>query len=230
MSTSATTAFQLNAFIVCLTRLTTTGLLRRLARRYRPGWFKTFSRKLGLTRDDVTLLFVGKFIEVKRAHDILRALRILQNQGLTVSAVYVGDGPLRSSLTTEAERSGVSAHFVGFKNQSELPVYYALADALVLPSKSETWGLVVNEAMATGTPAIVSDAVGCRPDLIVEGETGYSYPVGDVATLASAVEQLIADRSEGHDFASSARNLIDCYSVEAAAKGVVEAAHAVVQS
>jgi glycosyltransferase involved in cell wall biosynthesis len=193
------------------------------------GLVEDLQKKLGLTRDAVTLLFVGKFIEVKRAHDILRALRILQNQGLTVSAVYVGDGPMRLSLTTEAERLGVSAHFVGFKNQSELPAYYALADALVLPSKSETWGLVVNEAMATGTPAIVSDAVGCRPDLIIEGETGYSYPVGDVVALASAVEQLIMDCNVGVDFALFARTHIDRYSVEAAAKGVVEAAHAVVQ-
>jgi glycosyltransferase involved in cell wall biosynthesis len=76
------------------------------------------------------------------------------------------------------------ASFAGFRNQSELPAFYVAADVLVLPSDAnETWGLVVNEAMACGVPAIVSDAVGCACDLIDEGSTGWTFPVGGVAAL-----------------------------------------------
>ncbi len=83
----------------------------------------------------------------------------------------------------------------GFQNQRRIAATYAAADALVLPSTSgETWGLVVNEAMACGLPVIVSDQVGCAPDLVLEDETGFTYPCGDVAALAERVGALAGDR------------------------------------
>jgi glycosyltransferase involved in cell wall biosynthesis len=107
------------------------------------------------------------------------------------------------------------ASFAGFRNQSELPAFYAAADLLVLPSDgSETWGLVVNEAMACGVPAIASDAVGCTPDLIDPGTTGSTFPLGDVAALA---QQLISFR--GADRAALRRKC-EAYSMERATKGL----------
>ncbi|WP_263791999.1 glycosyltransferase family 4 protein [Salinibacter sp.] len=185
--------------------------------------------ELEVDPETTILLFVGKFIPVKRAGDLLKALKVLEDKE-DVCAVYVGSGPLEDELAREAERLDVPAHFVGFKNQSALPPYYALADALVLPSESETWGLVVNEAMACGTPAIVSEAVGCRPDLIVDGKTGYSFPVGDVNALSEVVKRLIADNESGHDFEAAVREHIDQYSIEAAAEGIVSAMHTVAHS
>ena len=73
---------------------------------------------------------------------------------------------------------------LGFRNQTELPGLYAAADVLVLPSDGdETWGLVVNEAFACGLPAVVSDAVGCGPDLVEEGATGAVFALDDVGSL-----------------------------------------------
>ena len=84
-----------------------------------------------------------------------------------------------------AKDLAVPAQFEGFRNQTELPACYAAADYLVLPSDGgETWGLVVNEGMACGLPGIVSNAVGCAPDLIEEGVTGYEFPLGAVDVLA----------------------------------------------
>ena len=83
--------------------------------------------------------------------------------------------------------------FAGFLNQGEIPAAYAACDALVLPSDyGETWGLVVNEAMACGVPAVVSDAVGCGPDLVEEGQTGMIFPLGDIPALARAIEAVLA--------------------------------------
>ena len=88
---------------------------------------------------------------------------------------------------------------LGFRNQKEMPRIYSLADVVVLPSETETWGLVVNEAMSCGVPVVVSDKVGCAPDLIVPGVTGYRFPVGRVPALAEAMEKaLVAEEIRSH--------------------------------
>ena len=106
--------------------------------------------------------------------------------------VFVGDGELDGRLRETANQMNAPVSLVGFKNQSELPAIYAAADVLVLPSTQESWGLVVNEAMACGTPAIVSNAVGCADDLIETGDTGYRYRVGDIDSLAAAIKAMLS--------------------------------------
>jgi len=117
--------------------------------------------------------------------------------------------------------------FSGFLNQSELGRAYALADCLVLPSDyGETWGLVVNEAMATGLPCVVSDAVGCGPDLIVAGRTGYTYPLGNVPEFSSALDALRSQSLGGHSFSADCRKHIADYSFEKATEGLLAACRA----
>ena len=73
----------------------------------------------------------------------------------------------------------VQVVFAGFVNQAEIGAYYAAADCLILPSRfGETWGLVVNEALQFGVPCLVSNKVGCGPDLIQSGRTGYIFESG----------------------------------------------------
>ena len=110
--------------------------------------------------------------------------------------ILVGDGALLETCRNEiAANKLTNVHLVGFKNQSELPTFYAAADVLVLPSEYETWGLVVNEAMACGLPCIVSDACGAAADMILEGKTGFIYPMGDVERLAELM-MFMADNKE----------------------------------
>ena len=177
-------------------------------------------------RQTLVVLFVGKFITKKRPLDLLRALRTLNSQPSTFNflAVFVGSGELEGTLRAEAEALKVRTHFAGFKNQSELPRYYAAADVLVLPSDGgETWGLVVNEAMACGLPAVVSDAVGCAPDLIEEGRTGFAFPVGDCEQLASRLASLAEMKSHGHDLAAALTEKMRVYSVNNAVEGTIRA-------
>ena len=99
--------------------------------------------------------------------------------------------------------------FVGFVNQSEIGQYYRAGDCVVLPSDCrETWGLVVNEAMASGRPAIVSDQVGCAADLIESGETGWSFPMGDVLGLARIMREAAADRSKLEQMGAQAQAMV----------------------
>jgi glycosyltransferase involved in cell wall biosynthesis len=91
--------------------------------------------------------------------------------------VLLGDGPLREAISQQIKESGLTRHVVmpGFKQYDELPLYYALARAFIHASTTEQWGLVVNEAMASGLPVLVSNRCGCSVDLIQEGVTGYSF-------------------------------------------------------
>lgn len=145
------------------------------------------------------------------------------SQPVTFFTVFVGSGELENELRALAARENLRVHFAGFKNQTELPACYAAADVLVLPSESETWGLAVNEAMACGLPAIVSDAVGCAPDLIEEGRTGFTYPVGDTEQLAARLQAIAELKQRGHDFATELAEKMRAYSVAAAVEGTVEA-------
>lgn len=137
------------------------------------------------------VLFVGKLIGRKHPADLLHAVARLRDKPVQIA--FAGSGELEPELRQIAAASSVDADFMGFVNQSELPAVYASADLLVLPSDGlETWGLVVNEAMACGIPAVVSDAVGCGPDLVEPGLTGATFPLGDVAALASAIENVLS--------------------------------------
>jgi glycosyltransferase involved in cell wall biosynthesis len=137
--------------------------------------------------------------------------------------VIVGAGPLEAELRNAA--AGQPGAFAGFQNQSALPACYAAVDALVLPSDgSETWGLVVNEAMACGVPAIVSDAVGCVDDLVRDGESGFAYPCGNVPALARRMQDFVtltADRRQA--LVEGARAAVRGHTAHAAAAGVLQA-------
>src|SRR5207245_2803101 len=104
---------------------------------------------------------------------------------------------------------GVPATFAGFLNQSEIASAYAAGDALVLPSDfGETWGLVVNEAMACGRAAVVSDRVGCGLDLVIPGKTGERFAFGDTQALADIFERWAARRDDVTRMGRAARDLV----------------------
>jgi glycosyltransferase involved in cell wall biosynthesis len=151
-------------------------------------------KRFGIPKNTTCFLFCGKFETKKRSEDILRALEILVERGVgdNISALLVGSGELCKELGTFSESRRLPATFAGFLNQSEIPTAYAAADVLILPSDyRETWGLVVNEAMACGLPAIVSDSCGCAPDLVFDGLTGLRYSTGSSEQLAMRMLELI---------------------------------------
>lgn len=122
--------------------------------------------QLGLEPETKLILFAGKLVPFKRPLDVIEALGGARKLGMPVEALVAGAGPLEGDLQARATAVDVPLHMLGFCNQTKMPAVYAAADLLVLPSDGrETWGLVVNESLACGTPALVSDAVGCAPDL-----------------------------------------------------------------
>jgi glycosyltransferase involved in cell wall biosynthesis len=170
------------------------------------------------------ILFVGKLVESKRPLALLRAAVVLQGMGRPVEVAFAGAGEAEASLKQAAEAARVDTIFHGFVNQSELPSVYAAADAIVLPSV-ETWGLVVNEAMSCGVPAVVSDAVGCGPDLIEPGRTGAIFPLDDIPALARALEAVLAFDPAATRDALTARMAV--YSPKRTAQGIIDASAAI---
>lgn len=180
----------------------------------------------------VCFCYVGKLEPKKRILDLLAALHAAREQSaLPLHVLVVGSGELAAAARAYVSRFSLPATFAGFLNQTEIPRAYVAADCLVLPSDyGETWGLVVNEAMACGRPAIVSDRVGCGPDLIVEGETGAVVPFGDVHALATRMVQL-ANNADLHAMGEKARERVtQSYSVECGVTGTLAAIRYVLTS
>jgi glycosyltransferase involved in cell wall biosynthesis len=163
----------------------------------------------GIDERDICLLFAGKLEPKKRPFDLLAAMVALPADVRERTVVLmVGSGALESSLRVQAEASGLRVVWAGFLNQTEISAAYASADALVLPSDRETWGLVVNEAMACGLPAIVADKVGCADDLVRPGETGLVFQTGDIAALAKAIEGIATNPGRRRAMGETARELV----------------------
>lgn len=182
---------------------------------------------LGVPVDARLVLFTGKLISLKRVSDLLQALEILFGKGESVWGLIVGTGPEEASLRKQASLMKANILFMGFQNQTKLPALYAAADVLVLASSSETWGLAVNEAFACGTPAVVSEAVGCGPDLI-DGETGACSAVGDPVALANMLRRVLHRGKTANILAAiTAKNAQ--YSIVSAAKGILLAAETTAQ-
>jgi glycosyltransferase involved in cell wall biosynthesis len=143
--------------------------------------------RLGLRADVRIVAFVGRLIGLKRPLDACAALaRLPDSQGHEI--LYVGDGALAGAIDAEAQRLGVAARRVGFRNQHELPDWLRACDVLVLPSESETWGMVTNEALAAGCPVILSDGAGSAVDLQRFAPAVQVYPRGEVAALAGCLQ------------------------------------------
>ena len=181
-------------------------------------------KRLGIEPNAFALLLAGKLIALKRPLDLVRAAAACRARGRNVEVLVAGDGELAPLLVGEAARAGVPLHMLGFRNQADMPAAYAAADCLTLPSASETWGLVANEALACNRPIIVSDQCGCAPDLASDGIAGRTFRVGDIADFRAAIESAAEDQNRAEAIA----DLSHKYSVARAVDGIEAAAESCV--
>jgi len=134
----------------------------------------------------------------------------------------VGSGELEKYCTQYAISNGLPVTFTGFVNQSKICDMYAIADCIVLASnEDETWGLVVNEAMACGIPAIVSNRCGCADDLIRNGVTGYTFEYKDIAHLSDLMVKVVMQPEKTREMGIRAKELINRkYNIQLAIEGI----------
>ncbi len=148
--------------------------------------------------DETILLYVGRLSQEKHVHKLRPVLDAVPG----VRLALVGDGPYRPEL--EALFADTPTTFMGYLHGEELSRAYASADIFTFPSALETFGLVVVEAMAAGLPVVASQ-VGGIPDVVQEGHTGYTFPIGDVERLIAGVQQIASSRERMEQMGRNAR-------------------------
>jgi glycosyltransferase involved in cell wall biosynthesis len=171
------------------------------------------------------LLFAGRLVREKGVFDLLDAYRALSPElRASLALVFAGDGGARQQLQeTASSISPGLVYFPGFLQREQLASYYALAEALILPTHTDPWGLVVNEAMACGLPIIASSAAGCVADLVADGWNGRVIAPGDVVQLGAAMSSLAADDELRKVMGIRSAERILNYSPQACAAGLAEA-------
>ena len=183
--------------------------------------------QLGIADDSVVFVVPAKLIERKRPFDLLEAFARGGSALQHAHLVYLGDGPQRAQLENAIRHHGLQSRvsISGFVNQSVIPEWYSMADCVVLPSDYlETWGLAVNEGMAAGLAAIVSDAVGCAPDLVHENENGFRFPFADVEALAARLVRFAGMTSEQREaMGQRSREIVSQFTIS----GLADATEAV---
>jgi glycosyltransferase involved in cell wall biosynthesis len=156
-------------------------------------------RDLNLRPGLPVFLFASKLQPRKRCMDLIEAfLRLAPAQGDDPAAylLIAGDGQERAAIEARIRESqAANIRMLGFQNQSELPRLFDLCDAFVLPSIHEPWGLIINEVMNASRPVIVSDQVGCAPDLVRDGVNGFIFPATNVDALSGVLRRFLDDPS-----------------------------------
>jgi glycosyltransferase involved in cell wall biosynthesis len=173
--------------------------------------------------NQLVLLYVGRLSPEKGLSTLFSALEMVYGTGIRPILVLVGSGPLEHTLRQEASQRGLKVVFTGFCQREELAKYYRASDIFVLPSQSEPWGLVVNEAMEFGLPLILSSHVGCVPSLLKEGENGMMFSSGDEKTLAVCIGRLAREENLRRRMGEASTRIVQNHSLDHWCEAVLSA-------
>lgn len=168
-------------------------------------------------------LFAGRLVREKGVFELLSAYAKLEApvRG-QVGLVFAGDGAVRQQLEQQAASISPGViRFAGFAQREQLAIYYALADALVLPTYADTWGLVVNEAMACGLPIVLSQAAGCAAELVRENWNGLLVATRDIPSLSQAMQMLAQQPELCATMGANSANLISHFAPKDWSEGIV---------
>ncbi len=170
-------------------------------------------------------LFSGRLVREKGVFELLSAYTQLDaSLRQLIGLVFMGEGEARAQLQQQAEfGSPGMIKFAGFVHREQMAAYYALAETLVLPTYTDTWGLVVNEAMACGLPVILSQAAGCAADLVREGWNGLLIRPRDITSLSSAMKRLACEPDLAAAMGAHSMQHISLYSPQEWSNGVADA-------
>ncbi|MBK6978805.1 MAG: glycosyltransferase family 4 protein [Cytophagaceae bacterium] len=176
-------------------------------------------KELGLRK--FNFIFVGRLIKFKNIDNLLAAYNEINSHdwGLLI----LGNGSEEDKLKkyiSDNQLEGVC--FIDGKQWFEIPEFMALADVFILPSFSEPWGLVVNEAMACGMPVLVSERCGSAADLVIENENGYTFDPFDVKEMASKMNEFVVKPEIIGQFGLKSKQIIQNFSPEKVASNMMD--------
>jgi len=159
-----------------------------------------FRKKLNIPTSNILFLFAGKFENKKNPLLLLEAFTKINSENIEL--LFVGNGPIEDELKNQVhDLSDIikrRIHFMDFQNQSQMPDVYKACDVFVLPSKGpgETWGLAINEAMASSKPVLISDKCGAAEDLVQNGINGYTFESNNIQSMISKMELVITQKDQ----------------------------------
>lgn len=175
-------------------------------------------------RTEFVALYCGNLLDLKGVGDLIEAFaRVAPLHDVTL--LLVGSGKQEANYRARVRALGIAdcVVFAGFVARDDVPRYYAMSDVLILPSRSEVWGLVINEALACGVPVIATDACGAAPDLIQHGVNGFVVPSRNVDALAEAIARFFAQPERHEAMRSAARDSVVPFTIDRAADAFVDA-------
>ncbi|GAB2556868.1 glycosyltransferase family 4 protein [Spirosoma areae] len=172
-------------------------------------------------------VFVGRFIEIKNLSMLLTAFAEASSQTVNPAnwgLILLGDGVERANLSRQIDALGIASTVLLLPGRPwfRVPEVLALSNVLVLPSWSEPWGLVVNEAMACGLPVLVSDRCGCAPDLVRHGQNGFLFDPNQPAQLTHQLLQFMDGLVDANQMGTVAQAIIAPYAPEAVAREMLD--------
>ena len=185
-------------------------------------------KQLGLDKDVLYVISAARMHPRKRLLDLVEAVSVLQRMGFPVGLLLLGDGPERKRIEMRIQELGLTnVHLAGFVNMSRISAYYAAADVFALASEYDPSPKSLSEALNFSLPVVCSDIIGTAEDLVVEGENGFLFPVGNVDVLADCLRLILTDPERRLAMGHKSRAISDQWSMKAAAESVVRVAYRV---
>lgn len=179
---------------------------------------------LGYRKEDIVIMFYGQLIKRKGVDVLLKAYKELVKNNNLAKLLIIGDGKARTDLNEYIKSHGIAGvKILPNPGDFEINKYYASSDIFVLPSRNDTWGLVVNEAMCAGLPVIVSNMVGSGSELVNKGVNGFIFKSEDVEELKSYLEKLISSKELRSKFGKMSSTMIQNFRPENTLKGYIDA-------
>ena len=185
-----------------------------------------FRSQLKIPSNSIIYLFAGKFEDKK--NPVLLIDAFLEINNLNTHLLLVGNGSMEKMLKSKVDELSSDIknriHFLDFQNQTLMPDLYKSCDVFVLPSQgpAETWGLVVNEAMACGKAIIVSEKCGCASDIVKNNINGFIFKNNDKIELIQAMKYFVYDTSISKKMGMMSKKIINEWSIENQAKKIEE--------
>ncbi len=179
---------------------------------------------LGIGEHDLTIVFCGKLQAIKNPLLLIRAVKQLNRKNLHL--VIVGNGEMEAEVKYEINKMA-NIHQLPFQNQSKMPAVYRIGEIFCLPSISETWGLSVNEAMASGRAVLVSDKAGCHTDLVITGINGYCFHSNDISDLQDKIKKMISSRDSLSQMGKASEQIISTWTFDAIVSAIEKTLQAI---
>lgn len=178
---------------------------------------KMWREQLGIFPDEIVIVYAGKLEPIKNLEWLIQVIREIED--LPIKLIIAGNGPSEKLLKQQAN-GDAKILFIDFQNQKMMPVVYRLGEVFILCSHSETWGLSINEAMASGRAILASETTGCAVDLLVNGVNGYVFKLPDKNDLINKIRTFATDKHFLKNMGAESQKIISGWNFEIVCKAI----------